>query len=165
MEATLDYLTYDKESGKFFWKAIPGNFRKAKVGDQAGCLHHSGYRFVKVLGVTYSEHRLAWFHHYGVVPQTDLDHKNGLRDDNRIGNLRPCNDSLNAGNKKSQNLTSSFKGVSWRKREQKWTAQIADPKQRTLYWGDSEVDAAKAYNKAAKDYFGEYARLNEVAGG
>jgi hypothetical protein len=57
--------------------------------------------------------------------------------------------------------SSQFKGVSWHKRGGKWMAMITrDGKVRYLGLHAREEDAARAYDCAARDLFGEHARLN-----
>lgn len=43
-------------------------------------------------------HRLAWLLHYGSWPSRHIDHINGDRADNRIANLRECDDAENQQN-------------------------------------------------------------------
>lgn len=92
----------------------------------------------------------------------DTDHidGNGLR--NLRENLRNCTHAENARNrKKPKGSFSGFKGVSWHKDAQKYHARIiVDGKAKHLgVFGDPE-EAARAYDKAAKEYFGEFANLN-----
>lgn len=92
----------------------------------------------------------------------EIDHINGNRLDNRKENLRICTSQQNQFNLKRRiNNTSGYKGVSWHKKDKKWRARIkADNKYIFLGNFDSKNKAAKAYDTAAKQYFGEYARLN-----
>lgn len=98
--------------------------------------------------------------------QSDLivDHINGNPLDNRKQNLRLVTVSQNQMNNKKRNNTSSiYKGVSWNKDHKKWKAYImANKKYNHLGYFIREIDAAKAYNKAALTYFGEYARINKI---
>ncbi|MBW6461149.1 MAG: hypothetical protein K0B08_11320 [Bacteroidales bacterium] len=59
--------------------------------------------------------------------------------------------------------TSQYKGVSRRKDRKMWSANICVNDHR-MYLGlyHREVDAARAYNDAARKYFGEFAYLNDV---
>jgi AP2 domain. len=62
---------------------------------------------------------------------------------------------------RGKNITSNYKGVSWNKNMGKWKATISHNRQITnLGYYTSELKAAKAYDKAAKELFGEYACPN-----
>ncbi len=98
------------------------------------------------------------------VPGQCTDHRNRDGLDNRKTNLRNCNHSQNMQNSKPQaGGTSKFKGVCWLSKRKKWQATIGqDYKMHVIGLFDSEVKAAKAYNKRAKELFGEFARLNTI---
>lgn len=88
----------------------------------------------------------------------ETDHKNGNKLDNRRLNIRICTKSENSFNKNKQNNnTSGFKGVFWRKDRSKWKVKIG--KINVGLFSD-KVMAAKAYDKKAKELFGEFVRLN-----
>ncbi len=91
-----------------------------------------------------------------------VDHESGDSLDNRRDNLRWSTVQQNAQNQKARNnITGKFKGVGWCKREEKWRARISiNRKDITLGYFNTELEAALAYDKAAKQYFGEFARLN-----
>lgn len=90
------------------------------------------------------------------------DHINGNGLDNRRVNLRESSPRLNMGNRKKQKGTSSkYKGVHFVKNRLRWQAYIKIHGKTThLGYFDSEVDAALAYDVAARKYFGEFAALN-----
>lgn len=114
------------------------------------------YAHALIDGHTASMHRLIM----GNPPGISVDHINGDGLDNRRSNLRLANQSQQGRNTpKHKNNKSGFKGVSWCKGF--WMATIY-VNQRKLYLGGfrNPVDAARAYNEAAKKYFGEFARLN-----
>jgi hypothetical protein len=90
------------------------------------------------------------------------DHANRKSLDNRKANLRQATASQNGCNTcKRVKKTSRYRGVSQDARSNKWRAQIR-VNGRNIYLGvsDDEVDAAKAYDAAAKKYHGEFAVLN-----
>jgi len=93
----------------------------------------------------------------------EVDHINGNRLDNRRANLRLCTHKQNLQNRKRQAGGSSrYKGV--HKSVGKWRAMIGyDGKLYHLGYFADEEDAAKAYNEAASERFGEFARLNVIS--
>lgn len=91
---------------------------------------------------------------------TDHINHNGL--DNRKGNLRICTQAENVRNKrKSAGKSSQYKGVCWNKQQSRWRAYIAGG-ERYRYLGNfkNEEDAARAYDKAARDQYGQFACCN-----
>jgi len=100
----------------------------------------------------------------GVDCSQTIDHKNLDKLDNRRKNLRPATPAqqkMNCPPQKSN--TSGFKGVYYRRDCSKWCTQIrCNGKRYFLGLFIDKLDAAKAYNKAAKKFFGEFARLNVV---
>jgi hypothetical protein len=91
------------------------------------------------------------------------DHINHNGLDNRIANLRAATHRQNAYNRIhfTKNPSSKYKGVSFKKQTKKWTAQIRyDGRSKFIGTFDSETEAAKAYDEAAKQYHGEFAVLN-----
>lgn len=95
-------------------------------------------------------------------PKGVVDHINGDVFDNRKSNLRVCSQRQNSCNqKKHKGSLSCFKGVHWHKALKKWRARIT-PAGKSIHLGlyESEIAAAKAYDNAAREYYGEFARLN-----
>lgn len=106
----------------------------------------------------------------GAGPDESIDHRNGDRLDNRLGNLRVADRSQNGANRPKDRLargaTSVFKGVSWKAERSKWVAHVhVDGKTKYLGSFDSEEAAARAYNDAALLAWGEFARLNVLPEG
>jgi hypothetical protein len=91
-----------------------------------------------------------------------VDHENGNGLDNRRANLRPASHGQNMGNKRRyRNNASGFKGVSWHRVSGRWVAQASIAGKRChLGLFDNPIDAALAYDAAALEAYGEFARLN-----
>lgn len=158
IEHSKSILDYNHETG-LFTRIAPT--KGARVGDIAGVKNKKVYIKIRTNGKTILAHRLAWAMHYGYQPK-QIDHINGIKNDNRISNLRECTDSENKSNKpKPKNNKSGHKGVSWCKQTGKWRAQIAkDNKYMCLGRFTRPEDAAQAYAEAAKKYHGEFMRLS-----
>jgi len=107
-----ELFTYS--DGKIFWAKTVCS--RAVKGSRAGYLRgQDGYRSLQLNGKALKEHRVIWELHFGPIPQgTQIDHLNGVRDDNRIENLRLVSQTVNNLNcRKSKNNTSGVNGVSW----------------------------------------------------
>ena len=119
----------------------------ARKGMESGGKTTDGYRAVKVNGKQQQTHRLIWIMHNGDIPKKKfIDHKNGIKTDNRIDNLRLVTNQENAFN-------TSAKGYYWKKATSKWCAKICvDGVQKWLGSFDLEEDAAQAYLVAKEKY-------------
>jgi hypothetical protein len=93
-----------------------------------------------------------------------VDHRNCDALDNRRENLRLATSSQNSYNRqntKTKASSSRYRGVSYFSRTGKWVARIKyQRKSRWLGYFDKEEAAGRAYDEAAKKYYGEFARLN-----
>ncbi|MCC2649895.1 MAG: hypothetical protein K0R61_7 [Microvirga sp.] len=148
-------LHYDPDTGLF-----TRLFGKGRGKPTRGTLHHTGYLFIGVDGVTHLAHRLAWLYVTGEHPPEDVEHRDLDKANNRFANLRECNDSTNQANTKPRpGNTSGYKGVCWNKKSNKWQAGIKkDGKSHHLGLFDCPVAAHLAYATAADRIHGEYAR-------
>lgn len=94
-------------------------------------------------------------------PELLVDHKYHNTLDNRKSQLRVCTKQQNQFNSKARKGTSPYKGVYWDKVRGKWIARITlNYKAKHLGMFTDEVEAAKTYDKAAKEVQGDFARLN-----
>ena len=110
LDTIKEQLDYCPTTGLFRWKVSKP---RAAKGSVAGFACKKGYKRIKVLGVTFAAHRLAWLFSEGIWPTEQIDHVNGVRDDNRRCNLREASAYENAQNRRSHKPTKSgFKGVS-----------------------------------------------------
>lgn len=90
-----------------------------------------------------------------------VDHidRNGL--DNTRRNLRNCTPAQNARNQESKRGASQYKGVYYSRKARKWVAQICVDRRRiTIGSFHSEIEAARAYDRKARELFGQFAYLN-----
>ena len=164
-------LDYDAETGIFTWKWIEGaspqrnaQWAGVRAGNlwadprRAGGDRPSRYWHIEVKRRCYKAHRLAWLHYHGEWPDGQIDHINGDTLDNRIANLRVASQSENQGNRCAQRSATGLKGVS--KNGNKFAASIRkDGKARYLGLFDTPEEAHAAYMKAAREQWGEFARL------
>ena len=90
-----------------------------------------------------------------------VDHINRNKLDNRLSNLRLCTQAQNVCNRAGHGSKSVFKGVSRKSSTAKWRANIKCG-EKNLYLGTfaTEIQAAIAYDKAARVYYGEFAYQN-----
>jgi hypothetical protein len=103
-----------------------------------------------------------------LAPDTaTVDHANRDTLDNRRSNLRLATMSEQNANRPKIFGASRFKGVYRRSDGRKWCAQIRAHNAPTIYLGSFEIEeeAALAYNAAALEHYGEFARLNIVEEG
>ena len=90
-----------------------------------------------------------------------IDHMNGCGLDNRRANLRLATAAQNAWNSNKRNPRSGYKGVWFAKDKRMWRASIVcKGRRKHLGYFRDKIDAAKAYDDAAKTYHKEFARLN-----
>ena len=120
------------------------------------------YACASVNGTSVSMHRLV----LGAAAGTVVDHIDGNGLNNRKANLRLCTRKQNFQNgrwRETRGRTSRFKGVWWIKRRCRrcWRAAItADMIRRNIGSFHTELEAAEAYDEAARRLHGEFARLN-----
>ncbi len=97
--------------GLFTW--IDTFAPRAQEGQIAGCLHSSGYIFIRVDNKTHKAHRLAFLFMYGYLPDKMVDHIDGNKSNNRFTNLRLVSASINQQNRKKV-LGATKWGSRWR---------------------------------------------------
>jgi hypothetical protein len=150
-----DYL-YNQETGDFY---------HLKRGSTAGYRRKDGYVELYVGGMPYLAHRMAWLYTTGQLPH-EVDHKNGVRSDNRWSNLREASRSQNNGNSngwsKSKRKNNLPRGVYINKAlPHRFLARI-EIGRRCISLGsfDTVAEAETAYKEAAHKHFGVFVRSN-----
>lgn len=162
-ERLLEVLNYEAETG-IFTRRIATSPR-VKTGDVAGNLTKEGYIRICVDGVLYMAHRLAILYMTGNWPTEFVDHRNGVRSDNRWANLRLATNTENLRNTKRRvDNQSGCKGVSFLASRKKWIVDVRvnGKTKRVGYYETMEMAdaAARAYRSQAH---GEFANHGEHA--
>jgi hypothetical protein len=144
-----ELLDYSPETGELRWRVNRG---KCKAGRLIACLNGSGYIIVRIDDKLLRAHRVAWAMTHGEWPSLEIDHINGVRNDNRIVNLRLASRFQNMQNTgKPTTNKSGFKGVSWHARANKWQAYIrANGKSYSLGLFVDPEEAHNAYKTAGE---------------
>lgn len=155
-----DLVSYDEGTGSFTrLKNVRGSF----AGPITPKPQSNGYVSIWVANGRYSAHRLAWLYVYGEWPRGEIDHINGVKDDNRISNLRDVARHENEINKAPRGLAKSGAvGVvraNWTIHKTTWYAQIKCNGKR-YYLGSYPTveEASAAYEAAAQRLHGEHRR-------
>jgi hypothetical protein len=153
-------LSYDPETGVFRNRVDRGC---AHAGEIAGSPRSSKrYLGIRLDGVEYSSHRLAWFYVYGEWPK-EIDHKDRNKFNNAIANLRSCNRSQNEFNTPSRPNMYGLRGVEFypKKKNKRFGSRIKVNGER-IFLGLflTPEDAHLAYLEAAKKYYGEFAEMH-----
>ena len=128
------------------------------------CANKIGNTFYAIRNIVIDGKHKVQYMHGDIMNGKGIDHidHNGLN--NQKSNLRFCTKRENSMNqRKMENASSIYKGVTFNKRDRNWIAQIMiNGKNIRLGCFISETEAAKAYNTKAIALFCEFANLNVV---
>lgn len=108
-----------------------------------------GYRVGKLLGASYSAHRVIWKLVTGIEPE-EIDHINRDKGDNRLANLRSVDHSANMRNKEIYPTnTSGHRHIHWMPKLRRWTVQLTVPGkgQRQLAWCETIEEAVNVRDR------------------
>jgi hypothetical protein len=154
-EILHEYVKYDFETGIFTWKKKSGD--KCVIGGIVGGVQPQGYIQMQICGHNLRGHQAAWLYVYGYYPK-QIDHKNRIKTDNRIYNLREVTSTqnlFNIGIKKDN--TTGVKNVHWCNSKKRFIAKLKI-KNKTNYIGSfiNIEDAKLAIIYARNKLHGEY---------
>lgn len=153
-------LHYEETTGIFRWKEAPPN-QRIYEGYIAGSNGPRGYWWICLNGHQYLSHRLAVLVVKGAWPAHEVDHINGIRNNNRWVNLRECVHLQNGQNRSvSANNKSGAAGVYQTYDSNRWWAEIKVKGDRLYLGSFDEFDqAVEARRRAEQKHFGEFQRV------
>lgn len=149
-------FAYSKRTGRLTWRvAHRGRGGFTVVGADVGFVGDAGYRRTTLSGRDYLIHRIIWCMVTGSWPDFALDHRNGIRTDNRWTNLREAPGSINQENRRAahHNTTSRLIGAWPASCGGKWRSAIKyDGSVHFLGYFPTAMDAHLAYLKAKRKF-------------
>ncbi len=158
------YLDSTSPSGLRWAKYCGGRSRKNKI---AGTKRVDGYWNVGLKKHLYLAHRITCYLKTGVDPGALwVDHINLKTNNLSIRHATPGQNHANrikVRYKKGRESSSIYKGVYKHTKNKNWIARInVNKKLKHIGVFETEIEAALAYNRAALELWGEFARLNEI---
>lgn len=169
---TIDILKeeirYNPEDGTFVRLKSRGNQNGGSLIKNS--LNRDGYMDIRVRGLEisgqskkYKAHRLAWMYMTGSFPENEIDHINGIRNDNRWSNLREVTRSENQRNRAIQsNSPSGILGVTWCKRSFKWKVSFLGKHHGTFEHFWDAVSVRKNLEKENGSFEENHSSLDKV---
>jgi len=152
-ERLKEVLHYNEGTGLFTW--LISNSNRVKIGSKAGSKMANGYMEIQIFSNRFTLHRLAWLYVHGEMPENHIDHINGIRDDNRICNLRAVSRELNMQNMREPTIRNALGllGVHFDKSRNKFIAQIMyNGKHKHLGRFNTKEEAHQAYLTAKREF-------------
>lgn len=173
-EFARQLLDYNPQTGILTWKArTPAMFKPSPcrgmrkprtaewacnrwnacyAGKTAGTLNRKGYIVVLIKKIAYQSHRIIWLIVTGEWPEDDIDHRDGIKSNNRWENLRKATNAENKQNsEKYRSNKSGFLGVHLH--GNRWKAQIiVNYKMVHLGFFDTPEEASAAYKKGKQKF-------------
>lgn len=156
-EKVREIFRYRKD-GFLIYKKQP--YQSKNRAHQPVGIHHLGRPCVSVNKKRYTLSRLIFLYHHGFLP-SQVDHIDMNSKNNRIENLRAATHGQNIMNRSvTSRNKSKTKGVYFCKYTKRWRAEImANGKRIRIGRYESKKEAGEAYQKAAKQFHGAFARF------
>jgi hypothetical protein len=153
-------LDYKAATGKFRWRVQkPG----LKAGTLAGCVGPKRYHIIRIDWKLYQAGRLAWLYKTGKWPKHDIDYINRDRSDIRWANLREITPAQRAAKASPRKNPLGVRGV-WLLPHGKYAARIRVNGKKIFLGSFATVhEAGKAYARAAKKAYGQFANARSLA--
>jgi hypothetical protein len=163
-ELLRQLLSYEPRTGKMFWlpriksclitQKTASAFNTRCAGNEAFVHYCAGYAYSSILNIpSWRRSRVAWAIHYGEWPVGQIDHINGVRDDDRICNLRDVSHKQNGYNQGlKKNNRSGVTGV--RAKYGKWRAEIMVDGKSKYLGSFKEIEGAIEARKNAEIKYG-----------
>lgn len=152
IETLRAMFAYDPDTGVVTRKTTGRGM--PPVGSVVGAKCGKGYLRVSIRKRLYQLHRVVFALAYGRWPALHVDHINGNKSDNRLCNLR---EASNAENMRAippkRHNKSGVSGVTFRKKTNKWRAEIVVNYQRMGLGEFEKIESAIAARRAAEDKF------------
>jgi len=141
--------------GELVWLRTKG---RAIQGAPVGWVNKKhGYREMNIDGKRKKVHHVVWFLHTGEWPDM-LDHINGIRDDNRIENLRVCTAVENSRNRKKTTRRLLPRSVYYTNNKEKYRVSVqVDGKFKHIGVFSDLKEAETAAKQARELYYGAFA--------
>lgn len=157
IEELKPWFSYKPHTGILRWAKKP--HKGIQVGNAVGTPDSKGRLRFEFRGKSYAVHVVAFAIYHGRWPTHQIDHKNRIKVDNRISNLREATNAENSRNRQRPVGASGLRGVSWHKG--KFIARIMVNGDAIHLGGfTNATEAANAYDAAARKYHGQFATTN-----
>ena len=127
-------------------------------------MYKEGYIAIVLFRKLRLAHRLVFLWVNGELPPDQVDHINGVKDDNRLINLRMVSNMENTHNQKLRITNSSgIMGVNWHKRDEKWQAYISINKRFAYLGSFTDKFEAICARKSAENRHGYHKNHGRIS--
>ena len=169
-----ELFAYEPDTGRLTWRFRengPTCWNARHAGQDAGALEKGGYFVVNLAAKgkrsNYRVHRIVWAMMTGTWPEASvqIDHRDGVRSNNSWSNLRLATATQNCRNISVARGSTGLKGVYVVARSAPYISMIRiQGRIRHLGYFSDKYVAARAYDAAAIEHFGEFAKTNASLG-